>query len=98
MGGRLLSRRLGLPNCAAWQASASCPTQKLESEIQEKRKMLCPQKEALSLLQPLFISVLGESTKVVTLEPDFAHHRSIGISFQGGIKVDSFKNRLPKVF
>jgi len=60
--------------------------QKLESELQEKRQMLDRQKQALSLLQPLLISVLGESTKVLTLEPDSVSHRSIGVSFQGGIK------------
>ena len=59
--------------------------QKLESEIQEKRQMLDRQKHALSLLQPLLISVLGESTKVLTLEPVSLSHKSIGIAFQGGI-------------
>jgi len=34
--------------------------QRLESEIQEKRQMLDRQKQALSLLHPLLISVLGE--------------------------------------
>ena len=57
--------------------------QKLESEIQEKRQMLDRQKQALSLLHPLLISVLGESTKVLTLEPDSV---GLGIPFQGGIK------------
>jgi uncharacterized coiled-coil protein SlyX len=57
--------------------------QKLESEIQDKRQMLDRQKQALSLLQPLLISVLGESTKVLTLEPD---SKSIGMSFLGGVK------------
>jgi uncharacterized coiled-coil protein SlyX len=60
--------------------------QKLESEIQEKRQMLDRQKQALSLLQPLLVTVLGESTKVLTLEPDSVRHKPIGISFQGGIK------------
>jgi hypothetical protein len=60
--------------------------EKLESEIQEKREMLERQKQALSLLQPLLISVLGESTKVVTLEPDSVRHKSVGIAFLGGNK------------
>jgi hypothetical protein len=60
--------------------------QNLEAEMQEKRKMLHRQKEALSLLQPLLISVLGESPKVVTLEPDSVRHKSVGISFLNGNK------------
>jgi hypothetical protein len=59
--------------------------QKLESEIEDKRQMLDRQKQALLLLQPLLNSVLGESTKVVTLEPDSVR-KSIGMSFLGGIK------------
>ena len=58
--------------------------QKLESEIQEKRQLLARQKEALSLLQPLLVSVLGESTKVVPVEPDFLH--GVGTIFRGGKK------------
>jgi hypothetical protein len=60
--------------------------QKLESEIQEKRQLLGRQKEALSLLQPLLVSALNESTKVVTLEPDSAFNLAIGTIFQGGHK------------
>jgi septal ring factor EnvC (AmiA/AmiB activator) len=59
--------------------------QKLESEIQEKRQLLARQKEALSLLQPLLVSVLGESTKVVTLELDSILH-GVGTIFRGGKK------------
>jgi len=59
--------------------------QKLESEIQEKRQLLARQKEALSLLQPLLVSVLGESTKVVTLEPDAVLHGA-GTIFDRGKK------------
>jgi hypothetical protein len=59
--------------------------QKLESEIQEKRQLLARQKEALSLLQPLLVSVLGESTKVLTLEPDSLSH-GLGTIFYGGKK------------
>ena len=61
--------------------------QKLESEIQEKRQLLARQKEALSLLQPLLVSVLGESTKVVTLEPDsLLNGLGPGTIFYGGKK------------
>jgi hypothetical protein len=60
--------------------------QKLESEIQEKRQLLGRQKEALLLLQPLLASVLGESTKTVTLEPDAVFKRAIGTIFQDGNK------------
>jgi hypothetical protein len=60
--------------------------QKLESEIQDKRRLLERQKEALSLLQPLLVSVLGESTKAVTLEPDFVFHKAVGTIFYGGNK------------
>ena len=60
--------------------------QKLESEIQEKHQTLDRQKQALSLLQPLLISVLGESTKVLTLEPVSVPHKSIGIIFHSGTK------------
>jgi hypothetical protein len=59
--------------------------QKLESEIQDKRQLLGRQKEALSLLQPLLVSALHESTKV-TLEPDSAFNLAIGTIFQGGHK------------
>jgi hypothetical protein len=59
--------------------------QKLESEIQEKRQLLARQKEALALLQPLLVSVLGESTKVVTLEPD-SFSSGLGTLFHGGKK------------
>jgi chromosome segregation ATPase len=61
--------------------------QRLESEIQEKRQMLDRQKQALSLLQPLLISVLGEPKKVLILEPDSVRHKSIGALFQSGHKV-----------
>ena len=60
--------------------------QKLESEIQEKRQMLDRQKQALSLLEPILISVLGEA-KVLVLEPDSEPHKSIGILFKSGIKI-----------
>ena len=40
--------------------------QKLESEIQDKRQVLDRQRQALSLLRPLLISVLGEPKKVLT--------------------------------
>jgi len=61
--------------------------QRLESEIQEKRQMLDRQKQALSLLQPLLISVLGEPNKVLVLEPDSVGHKSVGMSFLSGNKV-----------
>jgi uncharacterized coiled-coil protein SlyX len=61
--------------------------QKLESEIQEKRQMLDRQKQALSLLQPLLISVLGEPNKALVLEPDLVRHKSIGGIFQFGNRV-----------
>jgi hypothetical protein len=55
--------------------------QKLESEIQEMRQMLDRQKQALSLLQPLLIFVLGEPKKVLILEPDSVRHKPFpGIS------------------
>ena len=57
--------------------------QKLELEIQEKRQTLARQKEALSLLEPLLVSVLNQP-KVVPLEPDPVHHKTVGIFFQGG--------------
>jgi uncharacterized coiled-coil protein SlyX len=60
--------------------------QKLESEIEERRRLLGRQKEALSLLQPLLVSVLGESTKVVTIEPDAVFNIGIGHIFQDGTK------------
>jgi uncharacterized coiled-coil protein SlyX len=60
--------------------------EKLESEIQEKRQLLDRQKEALSLLQPLLVSALDESTKVATLEPDSVFNKAIGTIFQGGRK------------
>jgi hypothetical protein len=44
--------------------------QKLESEILDKRQVLDRQRQALSLLQPLLFSVLGEPKKVSILEPD----------------------------
>jgi hypothetical protein len=66
------------------QAIAEQELQKLESEIQEKRQMLDRQKQALSLLQPLLISVLGESTKVLTLEPFPCRlNRSVSLSRAG---------------
>ena len=60
--------------------------QKLESEIQEKRQLLGRQKEALPLLQPLISSVLGESTEVVTIEPDSVFSKMAGAIFYGGHK------------
>jgi hypothetical protein len=60
--------------------------QKLESEIQEKRQLLERQKEAISLLQPLLSSVLGESTEVVTIEPDSVLSKMAGAIFYGGNK------------
>ena len=60
--------------------------QKLESEIQEKRQLLGRQKEALSLLQPLLASVPGESTKVLTIEPDSVFPKTAGTVFYGGNK------------
>ena len=60
--------------------------QKFESEIQEKRRLLDRQKQALSLLEPLLISVLGEA-KVLILEPDSEPHKSIGMLFKSGIKI-----------
>jgi hypothetical protein len=66
--------------------------QRLESEIQEKRQILDRQKQALSLLEPLLISVLGKPNKVLILEPDSVEpesmrQKSIGIIFQSGRKV-----------
>ena len=60
--------------------------QKLESEILDKRQVLDRQRQALSLLQPLLISVLGDPTKVVTLEPDSVFHKAFGTIFNGGNK------------
>jgi uncharacterized coiled-coil protein SlyX len=60
--------------------------QKLESEIQEKRQFLGRQKEALSLLQPLLSTVLGESTEVVTIEPDRVFPKMAAAIFSGGNK------------
>ena len=60
--------------------------QKLESEIAEKRQLLGRQKEALSLLQPLLSSVRGESTEVVTIEPDSVLSKMAGAIFYGGNK------------
>jgi hypothetical protein len=57
--------------------------QRLEAEIQEKRQMISRQKEALSLLEPLLVSLLGQA-KVVTLEPDPVHLNGLGVSFQNG--------------
>jgi hypothetical protein len=64
--------------------------QKLESEIQEKRQLLGRQKEALSLLQPLLSSVLGESTEVVTIEPDSVFPKMAGALFVRGKKERTF--------
>jgi predicted RNase H-like nuclease (RuvC/YqgF family) len=61
--------------------------QRLESEIREKRKTLEGQRQALALLRPLLIAVLGEPTKVLILEPDSVRHESIGMSFRSGRKV-----------
>jgi hypothetical protein len=61
--------------------------QNLESKIQEKRHLLDRQRQALSLLQPLLISVLGEQTKVLILEPDSVRRKPTGICFQAGNKV-----------
>ena len=61
--------------------------QKLESEIQEKLQMLDRQKQALSLLQPLLTSVLGEPKKAMTLELDPVRHKSNGGIFQFGNRV-----------
>jgi|HubBroStandDraft_6_1064221.scaffolds.fasta_scaffold488657_1 hypothetical protein len=61
--------------------------QKLEFEIQEKLQMLDKQKQALSLLKPLLISVLHEPREVVVLEPDSLHHKPLGITFQRGNKI-----------
>jgi len=44
------------------------------------------QKEAISLLQPLLSSVLGESTEVVTIEPDSVLSKMAGAIFYGGNK------------
>ena len=63
--------------------------QKLESEIQEKRQLLGRQKEALSLLQPLLSSVLGESTEVV-IEPDSVFSKPAGTTFFRGKKAGTF--------
>lgn len=63
--------------------------QKLESEIQEKRQLLGRQKEALSLLQPLLSSVLGESTEVV-IEPDSVSSKPAGTIFFRGKKMGTF--------
>ena len=57
--------------------------QRLEAEIQEKRQMISRQKEALSLLEPLLISVLDQA-KVVSLELDPASYKGFGITFQNG--------------
>jgi len=62
--------------------------QKLESEIQEKRKTLDRQREALALLRPL-LSVLGESKRVLILEPDVVRHKSIGAIFRSGSRAES---------
>ena len=61
--------------------------QKLELEIQEKFQMLDKQKQALSLLKPLLISVLGEPKEVLVLELDPVRHKTLGISFQRGNKI-----------
>jgi predicted RNase H-like nuclease (RuvC/YqgF family) len=61
--------------------------QKLESEIQEKHQMLDRQRQALALLRPVLISVLGAPTKVLILEPDSVRNESIGMSFRSGKKV-----------
>ena len=60
--------------------------EKLEAEIQEKRQLLGRQREALSLLQPLLSSVRGESTEVVTIEPDSVLSKMAGAIFYGGNK------------
>jgi uncharacterized coiled-coil protein SlyX len=57
--------------------------QTLEAEIQEKRELISRQKEALSLLEPLLVSVLGQA-KVVVLESEPVPHKSFGLTFQGG--------------
>jgi hypothetical protein len=62
--------------------------QKLESEIQEKRKTLDRQREAMALLRPL-LSVLGESKKVLILEPDVVRYKSIGSIFRSGSRAES---------
>jgi len=61
--------------------------QRLESEIKEKRQMLDRQKQALSLLQPLLISVLGEPMKALTVELEPVRHKGIGGIFQSGNRV-----------
>jgi hypothetical protein len=57
--------------------------QKLESEMQEKRQTLARQKEALSVLEPLLVSVL-DHPKVVTLEPEPVRYKGLGNIFQAG--------------
>jgi hypothetical protein len=66
--------------------------QKLEAEIQEKRQVLDRQRQALSVLQPLLISVLGEPKKALIfepepIEPDPVRHKLTGVIFQSGHKV-----------
>ena len=64
--------------------------QKLESEILDKRQVLDRQRQALSLLQPLLISVLSESKKVSVLEPDSVESHPLhkyGKPFQSWNKV-----------
>ena len=60
--------------------------QRLEAEIEEKRQMISRQKEALSLLEPLLISVLDQA-KVVNLELDPASFKGFGRTFQNGSKM-----------
>jgi uncharacterized coiled-coil protein SlyX len=60
---------------------------RLESEIQEKRQLLDRQRQALSLLQPLLNSVLGEPTKVLTVELESMPRKPIGTTFVSGYKV-----------
>ncbi|HYY27468.1 MAG TPA: hypothetical protein VE860_05975 [Chthoniobacterales bacterium] len=60
--------------------------QRLEAEIQEKRQMISRQKEALSLLEPLLVSLLGQP-KVVILEPEPVRYKGLGNIFQGGGKM-----------
>jgi hypothetical protein len=58
----------------------------IEQAIAEQERGL--QKQALSLLQPLLISVLGEP-KVLILEPDSVPHKAIGIFSSPGIKFEA---------
>jgi uncharacterized coiled-coil protein SlyX len=64
--------------------------QKLESEIQQKRQMLDRQRQALSVLQPLLNSVLGEPPKVLTVELEPVLRKTLGSLFKSGNKIRDY--------